>query len=96
MPTPPTAPVPPDDAGDHVAPVDTGAPLPQRRVEDTKSYAGEWTVLLTALLTWATTFCFDMAETESLAQVLTLKFMALHVGQLFAVTTAIVSAKRIR
>lgn len=73
-----------------------GAPPPQRRAEDTKSYAGEWTVLLIALLGWATTFMLDMAEFESWTQIWTPKFVGVHIGQLFSVTAAVIAAKRIR
>lgn len=73
-----------------------GQPSPQRRVEDTKSYVGEWTVLLLAVLGWATTFCVDAAQNETWQQITTPKFMLLHIAQLFSVTSAIFAAKRIR
>lgn len=75
---------------------DPGAPLPQRRTEDTKSYVGEWAVLLLALLGWATTFCVDAAQNETWAQLRQPKFFFLHVAQLFSVMTSVVAAKRLR
>lgn len=73
-----------------------GQELPKRRAEDTKSYAGEWTVLLMAIAGWATTFFIDAAQNETWEQVMSPKFLALHVGQLFSVTTAIFAAKRMK
>lgn len=73
-----------------------GEQLPQRRLDDTKSYAGEWTVLLLALLGWATTFCVDGAQSESWAQITDPKFIMLHIGQLFSVMTAVIAAKRMK
>lgn len=73
-----------------------GRTLPRRRMEDVKSYVGEWTVLLLALLGWASTFCVDAAQNETWAQVTNPKFIMLHIGQLFSVVTAVVAAKRLR
>lgn len=75
---------------------DPASPLPQRRTEDTKTYAGEWTVLLLALLGWASTFCLDMAQEESFANMMTPSFLGTHIGQLFSVMAAVTAAKRIR
>lgn len=73
-----------------------GAALPTRRAEDTASYSGEWSVLIGGILTWLSTFFIDMAAFESWREVVTPKFMALHVGQLAGVVAAIVAAKRIK
>lgn len=70
--------------------------LPKRRTEDTKSYVGEWSVLLVALGGWAITFCVDMAAYETFDQIWTPKFIGVHVGQLFTVTVSVLAAKRIR
>ncbi len=75
---------------------DTGESLPQRRVEDTSSQVGHWTVLALALLGWAASFCLDMATFESFQEVLTPKFLGVHISQLFSVTLAVVTAKRMR
>jgi hypothetical protein len=75
---------------------DDAHPLPQRRAEDTKSYVGEWTILLLALLGWATTFCVDAAQNETWEQIINPKFVMLHIGQLFSVMTAIFAAKRMK
>lgn len=75
---------------------DPGMPQPQRRMEDTKSYAGEWTILLLALLGWATSFCADMAQEESFQNMFTPKFMGTHVAQLFTVTVSVLAAKRLK
>lgn len=75
---------------------DPAGPLPKRRTEDTKSYAGEWTVLIIAVLGWATTFCVDMAAYETFDDVLTPKFLGVHIGQLFSVTVSIIAAKRLK
>jgi hypothetical protein len=73
-----------------------GKELPQRRAEDVKSYTGEWTVLLLGILGWATTFFIDASQNETWAEITSPKFMALHVGQLFSVMTAIIAAKRMK
>lgn len=73
-----------------------GQELPQRRSEDTKSYTGEWTVLLLGILGWATTFFIDASQNETWKEITSPKFMALHVGQLFSVMTAIIAAKRMK
>jgi hypothetical protein len=73
-----------------------GQPAPQRRAEDTDSQMGHWTVLSLALLGWAASFCLDMASFESFKEVLTPKFLGVHISQLFSVTLAVVTAKRMR
>ena len=73
-----------------------GHSMPQRRVEDTKSYTGEWTVLLLALLTWASSFCVDMAQEESFQNMMTPNFVGTHIAQLFSVTVSVLAAKRLR
>jgi hypothetical protein len=75
---------------------DDAHPLPKRRTEDTKSYAGEWTVMLLAILGWATTFCVDAAQNETYQQLIQPRFMMLHIAQLFSVTVSVLAAKRIR
>jgi hypothetical protein len=73
-----------------------GQELPQRRADDTKTYVGEWTVLLIGIFGWATTFFIDAAQNETWREITSPKFMALHIGQLFSVITAIVAAKRMK
>lgn len=73
-----------------------GEPQAQRRREDIASYSGEWVVLIGGVLTWLSTFFVDMAAFESWSQILTPKFVGLHVGQLAGVIAAIVAAKRIK
>lgn len=73
-----------------------GEPAPKRRMEDTKSYAGEWTVLIIALLGWASTFCLDMAQEETFSAMMTTKFMGTHIAQLLSVTVSVLAAKRIK
>lgn len=75
---------------------DETKPQPNRREEDLKSYTGEWTVLILALLGWAATFCTDMAQEETFKQMLTPSFLGNHIAQLFSVTLAVLSAKRLR
>ena len=73
-----------------------GQPDPQRRAEDTKSYAFEWGVVLSGVLLWAATFLTDMASYDTWAEITTPKFIGVHVGQLVGVISAIVGAKRIK
>ncbi len=73
-----------------------GEPMPTRRTEDTATYSGEWSVLIGGVLTWLSMFFIDMAAFESWSEVMTPKFLALHVGQLAGVIAAIVAAKRIK
>ena len=74
----------------------TGQHLPQRRTEDTDSQVGHWTILAVALMGWAASFCLDMATFENFNDVLTPKFLGVHISQLFSVTLAVVTAKRMR
>ena len=60
-----------------------GQPAPQRRAEDTKTYAGEKSVLAVALLGWASMFMADMAAFETWDSVMTPGFIGVHIGQLF-------------
>jgi hypothetical protein len=75
---------------------DPGEPLPKRRMEDTKSYAGEWTVLLIAIGTWGVTFLTEIATFETWAQLTTPRVLGLHMAQLLSTITSVVAAKRIR
>lgn len=70
-------------------------PTWKRRREDKQNKAGIWTVLIIAVLMWATTFCLDMATYETFSQVWTPKFIGIHIGQLFSVTVSILAAKRL-
>lgn len=73
-----------------------GQPPPQRRAEDLKSYAGEWTALITGLLIWATTFSADAAKVATWREMTTPAFVFIHAGQLFGVLLALVSAKKLK
>lgn len=73
-----------------------GQELPQRRAEDTATYSNEWIILIIALLTWAGAFCFDMANEETFAAMLTPKFIGTHAAQLAAAIVSVLAAKRIK
>lgn len=73
-----------------------GAALPTRRVEDTASYSGEWTLLIMALLTWAVTFFGELAQVKTWAEMQTPGFVGTHAAQVIGVILSVVAAKRIK
>lgn len=73
-----------------------GQPDPQRRSEDTKSYAVEWGIVIGGVALWGSTFLVDMAAYETWSEIMTPKFMGLHLGQLLGVIAATLGAKRIK
>jgi hypothetical protein len=71
-------------------------PPPPPLAYDHKTYALEWTVLLVAILGWATTFCLDVAKQATFESIWTPAFLGSHLAQLFTYITSVVAAKRIK
>lgn len=76
--------------------MDDQCPLPQRRSEDGKTYAGAWTVLWVGLAAWAGAFFLDLATYETFTAILTPRFWGIHLSQLMGVIASVLAAKRIR
>lgn len=73
-----------------------GEPPPKRRAEDSKTYTGEWVVLLIAVLTWASTFLADIALLDSWSELGQPKILALQLSKLTAAILSVLAAKRIK
>lgn len=101
MPDPeePSAQVPPSiqQDGQTYSPSPTpGEPRPQRRTEDTATYALEWSVLAGGLSTWLGAVIIDIGKFEAPTQLMEWKFLTIHGLQLLGVILSVVAAKRMK